>query len=199
MFIVVFGEEHMKNHRRVLSVGTMIIILLLFANTSIVFSQIILKKRGDLAGKMENYLNAKGWTFTENESGDSDRTIFWVKFNAKDISYKSYFVTIEHFKWLNILSMAEIRVPEAKRQIAAEYLMRANYLRSMGCFDMDFSDGTVKYRIGVDVEGGVLSEKMIENMVIDSHAAMRKFIPGLLNVIFGEKKPEDVLNELNKE
>jgi len=171
-------------------------ICLFCAYQSDAWGQIVLKKRGDLAAKVEDYLNAKKWTFSENESDDIDKTIFWLSFKGENTSFKSYYTTDEKMRWFRLLSVTDFKVPAGKRNLAAEYLTRVNDVRSLGCFDMDYDDGTVLYRIGVDTEGGELVEKMIDNITIDSQIAMEKFIPGLLKVIYGELPPEEVLKEV---
>lgn len=177
-------------------VWIVVICCLLFMTQSTVLGQVVLKKRSGLAGTVEDYLNTKDWSWSENKSDNADKSIFWVKFKGENISFKSYFVTDEKLKFFRILSFADFKVPENKRSEAAEYLMRVNCVRSIGSFDIDFNDGEVKYKIGVDVEGGELVHKMIQNMTVDCHAAMDKYIPGLLKVIYGDVSPEKILDEI---
>jgi hypothetical protein len=63
-------------------------------------------------------------------------------------------------------SVMESKVPANKRQTVAEYLTRANYGLVLGNFEMDFSDGEVRYKTSIDVEGGQLVPQMVRSVVI---------------------------------
>lgn len=63
---------------------------------------------------------------------------------------------------------------------------------------MDFSDGEVRYRACEDVEEGVLSQKMVANMVSISVATVDRYYPAIMKVCYGDITPEAAFNECNK-
>src|SRR4030081_1049823 len=50
-------------------------------------------------------------------------------------------------------SVCDVNVPEDKRAAMAEYLTRANYGLYIGNFEMDYSDGEIRYKTSIDIEG----------------------------------------------
>ena len=50
-----------------------------------------------------------------------------------------------------------IRVAEEQRQIVAELLARINYGLNIGNFELDMTDGEIRYKTSIDVEGGELT------------------------------------------
>ena len=69
----------------------------------------------------------------------------------------------------------------------------------VGNFEMDFSDGTVRYRTSVDVEGGELMPVMIKNLVYVNIAVMDQYLPGLRKVVKDGIEPEKAIEEVEAE
>jgi hypothetical protein len=84
-------------------------------------------------------------------------------------------------------------VAEAQRGMIAEYLTRANYTQALGAFDMDFTDGEVRYRVAADVEGGQLGATMVRTMVRSALLAFDHYYPGLMRVIYCGMSPADAI------
>lgn len=93
-------------------------------------------------------------------------------------------------------SSAPINVPEDKRGIAADFLTRANWAMILGNFEMDYSDGEVRFKTSIDVEGGKLTETMVRNLVASNVLMMDKYLPGLNQVIYGNQSPEAAIREI---
>ena len=51
-------------------------------------------------------------------------------------------------------SIIDVFAPEDKRHLVAELLTRANFGMIIGNFEMDFSDGELRFKTSLDVEGG---------------------------------------------
>ncbi len=78
-------------------------------------------------------------------------------------------------------------------QRTAEYLTRANYDLKNGCFEMDWRDGEVRYRIYEDCDGMRLSQKVVRNGIASLALTFERYSQGLLNVIFGNQTPEEAI------
>ncbi len=96
-------------------------------------------------------------------------------------------------------SLLPVEVPEDKRQAVAEYLVRANFGMEIGCFDMDFSDGAVQFRTSIDIEGGELTPKMIQNLAYVNVTVTDQYLPGLVMVVEGEATPEEAIQKVETE
>jgi hypothetical protein len=74
-------------------------------------------------------------------------------------------------------------VPPAKRQVMAEFITRANFGLNVGCFEMDFSDGEVRFRVGVDLTNDRLSDALITNMLHAATSMLDGYFPGIQALI----------------
>jgi hypothetical protein len=84
-------------------------------------------------------------------------------------------------------------VPEEKRLSVAEFLTRINYMLTVGNFEMDFSDGEVRYRTSVDVEGDHLSNALLKQLTMANVTMMDQHLPGILAIINDNVLPIDAV------
>lgn len=99
----------------------------------------------------------------------------------------------ERFVFYSVLPVV---VPAEKRAEAAEFLTRANFGMEIGNFEMKFDDGTVQFRTCVDVEGGDLSPKMIQNLAYVNVMVTDQYLPGLVMVIEGDATPAEAIEKV---
>ncbi len=96
-------------------------------------------------------------------------------------------------------SVCPSKVPEDRRQAIAEFITRANYGLIIGNFEMDYTDGEVRYKTSIDVEGAVLSTRMIRQMVYANVLVMDRYLPGILDVIIGSRQPVEAIHAIERE
>ena len=61
---------------------------------------------------------------------------------------------------------------------------------------MDFSDGEVRYKTSIDVEGGELTFKMWKSLVYANVLTMDRYFPGIMSVVYGGTSPEEAITEI---
>ena len=66
----------------------------------------------------------------------------------------------------------------------AEYICRANYNTKNGNFELDMSDGEIRYKVYVDCEDIDLSRSVIRNSIITPTMMFEFYGNGLVDVIF---------------
>ena len=49
----------------------------------------------------------------------------------------------------------------------------------IGNFEIDYKDGTVRFKTSIDVEGGTLTKTMIKNLLYMNVYTFDKYLPGL--------------------
>lgn len=110
-----------------------------------------------------------------------------------------------HGEWVSVATVREERqefvfysvlhqfVEEDARPRVAEYLMRANYGLVVGNFEMDFDDGEVRFRTGIDVEDDRLSEALTRALIYSNWVTMDRYLPGLQAVVRGEMAPNEAI------
>ena len=107
----------------------------------------------------------------------------------------------EEQKQILFYSVLDSFIPEEKRATAAEFLMRANYGMFIGNFELDYTDGEVRYKTSLDVEGGeeILSSNIIRNLAYPNVLMMDKYLPGLMSVVYGGVSPVEAIEMVEKE
>jgi hypothetical protein len=86
-------------------------------------------------------------------------------------------------------------VPEERRAAAAEALTRANWGLRVGNFEMDYSDGEVRFKVGIDVEGGLLGHTMVQNMISAGISMQDRYHPALMRVVYADAEPAAAIAE----
>lgn len=99
-------------------------------------------------------------------------------------------VDAEQFTFYGILDvdLASEKLPEV-----AEYLTRANYGLRIGNFELDFSDGEVRYKSSLDFEREMLVDNLIENTVAHAIDNIERYFDGLKDVAVGLKTPKEAI------
>lgn len=95
--------------------------------------------------------------------------------------------------------LAPIKAPEDQRSAVAEYITRANYGLRIGNFELDFSDGEVRYKSSLDFENATLSPALIRNAIYPAIHTLDQYLPGLMAVIYGNKPPAEAVAEIEGE
>jgi hypothetical protein len=90
------------------------------------------------------------------------------------------------------------RVPESRRMAVVEALARANWGLSVGNFEMDFSDGEVRFRTGVALSDGELTPGMVEAMLQTVLGTSEFYHDAVMRVAFGEVEPGVAIGEAEK-
>ncbi|MFD3165270.1 YbjN domain-containing protein [Herpetosiphon sp. NSE202] len=99
---------------------------------------------------------------------------------------------------LLIYAYAPMKVPEDKRSLVAEYLVRANYGLHIGNFELDFNDGEVRFKSSLDFEDETLTFIWIRNTIYPSVHLMNRYFPGMMMVMYGEKTPAEAITVIEQ-
>ena len=130
------------------------------------------------------------------------RGLLWTEFDPESVVMKfreqhsTYDVLVAADDASDIVTsycVMPTRIPADRRAAVAEAIMRANYALRYGNFEMDYSDGEVRYRVSVDVEGGMLSSQMVENLVSCGVQASEQYHDAFMRVAFAGAEPEQAV------
>ena len=127
-----------------------------------------------------------------------DQEVLQMGFNGKNGRWRCIAAAYDEQDQVVFYAVLDTQVPLEKRRLAAEYITRANYGLRLGNFEMDFEDGEVRCRAGIDVEDGKLVPTMIRNLAHCCCALMDRYLPGLMKVAFGEARPSDAIQEIEQ-
>lgn len=138
------------------------------------------------------FLAADDWPYSLVEGSPVYKTAFEGK-HGHFACYAQERAEQEQFIYYSVFP---VRVPADQLVEAAEFITRANYGLVIGNFEMDFTDGEVRYKTSVDVEGVDLVEPLVRHLIYANVLTMDKYLPGLLRVLYGELSPVEALVEV---
>lgn len=147
---------------------------------------------GKLLDQVEDFFLTEGWKYGKSD----DRNAVSLNMLGHSATFEVVGIEDEQRETVTFYTVAPNRVPEDRRIVVAEYLTRANYGLRNGNFEMDFTDGEVRYKTFIDVEGGELTMKMAENLFTSNFSTMDRYYPGLMKVVFGGASPMAAIAEI---
>lgn len=141
---------------------------------------------------LEKFFTEDDWNYTQLEG----KTILRMGFRGKSGNWTCYAQAREEQKIFIFYSVSSINVPEEKRSTIAEFITRANYGLLNGNFEMDYSDGEVRYKTSIDVENDELTSPLVHNLVYANVWTMDRYFPGVMAVIYGNVPAADAIQQI---
>jgi hypothetical protein len=142
--------------------------------------------------RLIDYMEAEKWKYEIIEG----ETVLRFHFKASSGRLLCYGDVEEDKHWLTFYSYLPVNAPGEKIIEVAEFIARANRGMRIGNFELDYDDGEIRYKTGVDIEGGELTHKMIDNLLRANLSTMNRYFTGLMELIYGGRSPEDVIQEI---
>lgn len=147
---------------------------------------------GRIMDSLTSFFTNDDWTYDAMEDGQ----VLRMGFSADDGQWTCFAQAREEADQFVFYSRAPIQVPPERRAAMAEFITRANYGLVVGNFEMDFSDGEVRYKTSIDVEGAALIDELIKPIVYANVTMMSQYLKGILAVSFGGIEPEAAIKTI---
>ena len=143
------------------------------------------------------FLDEDGWSYERLEEEEHSVIMGFVGDQSR---WKCYGKVREDLQVFIFYSIAPAMVPLDGEALSAaiEYITRANYGLIMGNFELDLSDGEVRFKTSIDVEGAEISYEPVRNAVYANVMMMGRFLPGLAAVVAGEMNPLQAIEEAER-
>ncbi len=103
--------------------------------------------------------------------------------------------SLEVFTWYTYFPT---NVPDQFRNEVASFLTRANYGLTIGNFEMDYSDGEVRFKVSMDFAGNQLVPMQVGNTISTSLQTVDRYLPGMMSIIYGGKTAEQACADVEK-
>ena len=146
---------------------------------------------------VKQFLEEDDWHYSFNEETGIFR--FGLKIRSK-IQNISYVIDVHDDEFVTY-GMCPIGVDREDLEMMtqmAEFICRANYGLKNGCFEMDWRDGEIRFRSYVDCENLLPSTTVVKNSVHCTAAMIKRYAPGIVDIIFGGAKAEDAITRCEK-
>jgi hypothetical protein len=92
-------------------------------------------------------------------------------------------------------------VPEEKRLAVAELLTRANSGIFIGNFELDFSDGQVRFKTSIDLSEITesLTQTQVGHLVWRNVLIFARHYPAIMAVLHGDRSPEEAVEVIEED
>lgn len=136
-----------------------------------------------------DFFEAENWSFTEIEK----QQVLSVNFTGQNGQWICYARVREEENQFICYSDFPVKVPEDKRLAMAEFLTRINYGLVIGNFEMDFEDGELHYKTGIDGGDDRLSQALVRQVVYRNMQTTDEYFPGMMAIISGDALPVEAV------
>lgn len=136
------------------------------------------------------FLIAEGWLCEQVV----DQPILHTVFEGKSGGWHCFAHCPPEIAQLLFYSVAPLRVAAVLRPAVAEYLTRANWGLLLGNFEMDYSDGEVRYKTCLQFDQTPLTPALLRPLIMGNVAGMDKYLPGLQGILSQEQTPLEAIH-----
>jgi hypothetical protein len=150
---------------------------------------------GRILDALKQFLEEDKWPYSLVE----DRPVYKTGFEGKNGQFTCYAQERAEQDQIVFYSIFPVRAPENKMAEIGEFINRANYGMIIGNFEIDFSDGEIRYKTSVDVEGVELNEALVRHLVYANVLTIDKYFPGLMRVLYAGVDAVDAISEVEGE
>ena len=118
---------------------------------------------------------------------DEDSIFSWVR-TAK-ATYELFISADDPRNILGIYLIFPTHSPRSRCAAVAELCARASWDMSLGTIEVDFADGDVRFRVGIDVEDSRLSAAMVSGAISTGTLALDRWHDALVRVMVAGEDP----------
>jgi hypothetical protein len=141
---------------------------------------------------LKTFFTDDEWSYTEVEG----KPVLRMPFRGKSGNWNCYAQARQDQQVFIFYSVCPINIPPEKFAEVAEFLTRANYGLPLGNFEMDYTDGEVRYKCSIDVDKSELTAGLISNVVYANVGTLDRYLPGLMQVVFGNVTPIEAIAKI---
>lgn len=153
------------------------------------------KNEGPLLTILSGYLIEDGWPVEIDEDMGSVQT----RYRGSNGEWTCFTVANEEQQQIIFYSIAPMQAPEARRTDLAIFLTLANYGLPLGNFEMDWRDGEIRFKTGIDVEGDDLTPALLRHVVEANVINMDMYLPGIEKLLDGQMTPFEAIEAVENQ
>ena len=152
-----------------------------------------------IADAIQEFLHDDDWHYTFREEKG---TFHFSLSTHSRLNTVDYFIAVreDHYRVLCVspLSVNTDDAQELARM--AEFITRANYGMTHGCFEMDYRDGAIRFRMTVDCDGdAVPTQEIVKNSVYVPASMFNRYGSGMVHTMFSDLNPAAIVRACEAE
>lgn len=148
----------------------------------------------DNLARLRDYLDTHSWNYTLSE----DHPLIRMGYTGSHGEWMVY-LAAEDDGVVRVHSVLSQRIPEDRRFEISHLLTLANFQFRIGGFQFDFSDGELRFHTSMDIEGGVLTPTMIENLLWFNLSTTDRYYRAIMAVSYGNVAALTAFEELDRD
>jgi len=142
-----------------------------------------------ILARVETFLKSDSWRYEPVEGAPALR----MRYEGQQGTWTVLVYARESLRQLSFYSVLPEPVPGDRLPAAAEYLHRANFGLALGCFELEYGSGRVRFRTSVDLEGGRLGDRQIRNYLYANVLTCDRYLQGLEAVVDESREPAEAI------
>jgi hypothetical protein len=134
------------------------------------------------------------WTFTKIQS----EPLLQILCQGENSQYTCYAKIKEEQAQFIFYTLCPIIPPPDHRPALAEFITRANYGMTIGNFELDYTDGEIRYKTSIDVENDRLTPALIQTLVYTNITMMDQYLPGIQAILDHKMTPAEAIQAIEQ-
>ena len=143
-----------------------------------------------------------------NYQFDEDKNVFSLSFSLKKTKLRSVQILMrvvaskknpDECLRINSHAFVGITADEESMNEVAEFLHRANYGLIFGCFELDYDDGDIRYRMACNCVDSLPGYDALEDLLYLPISMVERYGNGLLAVSMGVLSAEEAIKRIEGE
>lgn len=147
---------------------------------------------GQLFEAMRRFFEEEDWKFVEVPN----QSALKLGCTGENGEWTCYAQVKENPGRFLFYSVVSVKAMEARRQVMAEFITRANYGMVLGNFEMDFSDGEIRYKTSAYLEEFAPTRDFFHTLVYTNLLMTDKYLPAIMSVIYAGMTAEQAVGLL---
>jgi len=141
---------------------------------------------------VEQALSEAGWPFSREDDGEG--MIDYLLPIESSAFIEAFVMRLsEQHERLVLYVLFRPRAKKEHRAELCEFVARANHGMGDGNFEMDFDEGSVRFRVSLDFTGISLPGQLVRNMIVDAMNTIELYEGALSRLIAGKAKAKSAL------
>ena len=149
---------------------------------------------GELSAILVAAIESRGWRYLPARNG----TAVDLSVAGDNATFRLWGAVNEKLEQLSIFVISPSKVPVDRRTAVAEFVARVNWTRRIGGYDFDFEGGDLSYKVSMDLEGGELTEALVQNCISQALWNADHYHNALQKVVFGGVEAKAALEGIPK-
>ena len=143
---------------------------------------------------VREWLRQQGW----NPEFLEGRDMYRCQLSAKNGDISLYVRILNETQTLLCYGVPIIHVLEEFRDVAAEFVARANWGMLVGGFELDLDEGEIRFKSSLGFADTSLNPALIRNAVLPCLHTLDRYIPALVWVLEEGQDPAHVIDLMNE-